>query len=565
MKEYLDKWAEFLDSEERALTEQTEAFGLETPSLDRQSALSQTAAPSPAQPSRQATRKDRMQDRFTKRYQGRQDRAKAREQTTADQEERRQARQLQQTRKQTARTLDQATRTASRVSPQGFTRNPGQGPNAPRSYTDREQQFMAANPQFDYGEKTEADRARIDAAPLRGEFDQDRQGRQDYRTATGAWDTYQHNTDLQNRQRAAHQVQQHMGIQQGLQHLPSYGQQDVAQAIGVGLVAPSSPSPWLATGQQLAQASPGSYTTPPPQLQPQSSAQSTGAPEPEGENPAPPPSGFYHEPRDPYSLDEGQGMKRHMNTWDNFIDRDILMEQNISIELSSFKAQEQLEPNVWAPSKTLDPEVRQRLITIAKKFWLSLNLPNVNIEDITFTGSLANYNWSKYSDVDLHILVDFTQLPGDNEIVEALMTAKRASWNRRHDITIHGYEVEIYVQDSNEVHHSTGVYSVLNDHWLVEPHKKRFTIDRENVTVKATHIMKQIDKIEEDFESGDYRKAMADVDRLKEKIRKFRKCGLEQSGEYSSENIAFKALRRNGYLEKLSNLKVNSYDKIMSL
>ena len=35
------------------------------------------------------------------------------------------------------------------------------------------------------------------------------------------------------------------------------------------------------------------------------------------------------------------------------------------------------------------------------------------IEDVIFTGSLANYNWSEYSDIDLHVVCDFIQImPG---------------------------------------------------------------------------------------------------------------------------------------------------------
>ena len=216
-------------------------------------------------------------------------------------------------------------------------------------------------------------------------------------------------------------------------------------------------------------------------------------------------------------------------------------------------------------NKTLDQQVRRKLIHIVKQFWNSLDLPTLEIEDITFTGSLANYNWSKYSDVDLHILVNFAELPGNAEITEALMTAKRAAWNRKHNIEIYGYEVEIYIQDSREAHHSTGVYSVLVDRWIVEPEKKDFTIDKENVKVKALHIMRQIDKIQMSYEDERFAETIQDVDRLKEKIRKFRKCGLEQGGEYSSENLAFKVLRRNGYLEKLSTLKTSAYDKKMSI
>ena len=176
----------------------------------------------------------------------------------------------------------------------------------------------------------------------------------------------------------------------------------------------------------------------------------------------------------------------------------------------------------------------------------SRDLPCLKIYDVTFTGSLANYNWSQFSDVDLHILVDFRDLPGIDELTEALMTAKRVNWNNKHNIEIFGFEVEIYIQDSNETHHSTGVYSVLHDRWEVRPQYEDFTIDYDNVKIKAAHIMTQIDKIENGFEAGNYEESISDVDRLKEKLRKFRKCGLEQGGEYSPENLAFIALRRNG-------------------
>tara|TARA_R100000008_G_scaffold86805_1_gene81750 strand:+ start:463 stop:1242 length:780 start_codon:yes stop_codon:yes gene_type:complete len=259
-------------------------------------------------------------------------------------------------------------------------------------------------------------------------------------------------------------------------------------------------------------------------------------------------------------------MKAFLDSWSKFTTTPITERVDPNkVDTSSFKINDILEENIWSQNKKLKPRIRERLMHIASKFWESIELPTVKIDDITFTGSLANYNWSVYSDVDLHILVDFNLLPGDEEITKAMMNARRAMWNNKHNIEIHGYEVELYVQDSNEVHHSTGVYSVLKNEWEVEPERGDFTIDHNDVKVKAAHIMNQIDIIERDYEEENYRETVSDVDRLKQKLRKFRKCGLQQGGEYSTENIAFKVLRRNGYLEKLSKLKTDSYDKIMSL
>ena len=269
----------------------------------------------------------------------------------------------------------------------------------------------------------------------------------------------------------------------------------------------------------------------------------------------------------PHRDDELQEIKSFLNKWEQFAARDLVQEEvePSDVDVSSFKVNKTLEPNVWQEDQTLNPTVRRRLLHIADKFWQSLDLPGLKIDDVTFTGSLANYNWSQFSDVVLHILVDFRDLPVIDVLTEALMTAKRVNWNNKHNIEIFGFEVEIYIQDSNETHHSTGVYSVLHDRWEVRPQYEDFTIDYDNVKIKAAHIMNQIDKIEKGFEAGNYEESISDVDRLKEKLRKFRKCGLEQGGEYSPENLAFKALRRNGYLAKLSKFKIDSYDKIMSL
>ena len=82
---------------------------------------------------------------------------------------------------------------------------------------------------------------------------------------------------------------------------------------------------------------------------------------------------------------------------------------------------------------------------------------------------------------------------------------------------------------------------------------------------KKNHIARRIKDVHELFKHKKYRDAYKASNKLKEKIRKFRKCGLEHGGQYSTENLAFKLLRRSDYLGKLSSLKINSYDKMMSM
>ncbi len=229
----------------------------------------------------------------------------------------------------------------------------------------------------------------------------------------------------------------------------------------------------------------------------------------------------------------------------------------------TFNTQETLEPNFWPLGKKLRPSIRKRLIEIAQDFYDSLEI-DAELKDITFTGSLANYNWSPHSDVDLHLIVDYKDVEADPELAKDYFNAKKSLWNRIHDIYIDGFEVEVYVQDENEPHMSTGVYSIMNDEWLTEPNRVEPSFDWNDIAKKADGIMDQIERAVDIYKDRKYTDALQYIDKLKEKIRKFRKAGLDRSGEFSSENIAFKVLRRNGYLEKLSNLKHMAYDRLMS-
>ena len=236
------------------------------------------------------------------------------------------------------------------------------------------------------------------------------------------------------------------------------------------------------------------------------------------------------------------------------------------VDLSSFEFHDELNKDFWnQEDDKLDPEIRQKLIAIANDFWNSLEVGDAEYDDITFTGSLAAHNYSQFSDVDLHLLVDFSDVDDKVDLVREYFNAMKSIWNRLHDILIKGYEVEIYVQDINDPHEAQGLYSVLNDDWLKKPVLDKQDFDKDNVRKKAAGLMDQIDRLEPLIEEGKYEEAEKYADKLKAKIRKMRKTGLETVGAYSVENLAFKVLRRNGYLEKLSDAKREAYDKMLSI
>jgi len=234
------------------------------------------------------------------------------------------------------------------------------------------------------------------------------------------------------------------------------------------------------------------------------------------------------------------------------------------IDLGTFKIKDDLNPIVWEDNDFIKQDIKRNIERIARDFIESLNI-DVDIDDIVITGSLANYNWSRFSDIDLHILVDFDQINENHDLVKEMFQRAHTQWNRTHDITINDHQVEIYVQDIDEPHHSTGVYSILSDKWTQKPTRREFTINKEEIRAKSAHLMDDIDEIENLLDSNDFEQAFDDAQRLGEKIRNFRKGGLEKGGEYSSENLSFKVLRRNGYMEKLSNMRNEAYDNMMSL
>jgi hypothetical protein len=216
---------------------------------------------------------------------------------------------------------------------------------------------------------------------------------------------------------------------------------------------------------------------------------------------------------------------------------------------------EELNPEVWAGDE-LRVDVRYKLLEIAKRFIEYLEIPNFKLVDVILRGSLVNYNYTQYSDFDLHIVTDFSALNGD--ITEPFYMAKKKIWNDEHDITIKGHEVELYVEDVDAKNVSEGTYSVLDDRWLRVPKFNPPTINDRAVTAKARDLMTQINRA---VKAG----SVEDIQRLQDKIKAMRQAGLDANGEFSTENLAFKIVRNKGYLDKLYKNKNQKFDQELSL
>jgi hypothetical protein len=239
-------------------------------------------------------------------------------------------------------------------------------------------------------------------------------------------------------------------------------------------------------------------------------------------------------------------------------------EEALEVDPEGFPINDELEPQLWNGDE-LKPHIAARLTEIAEDFIDGLPFP-VTIQDIRFTGSLANYNWSKYSDIDLHIVVDFTELDENKELVKQMFDSKRLRWNEKHNIKIKGYDVELYVEDVGEEHSSSGIYSIMKEDWVQHPERIDRKVDLDTAKKKASDIEQQITSVERLFNAGEFEKVLRHIDRIKNKIRSMRQAGLEtEEMEFSPENIAFKLLRRNDLLDQLTKLKYKAYDQSMTL
>lgn len=242
------------------------------------------------------------------------------------------------------------------------------------------------------------------------------------------------------------------------------------------------------------------------------------------------------------------------------------------VNLSSFKVKKELNQKFW-PNGKLNSRVRLRLMDIADDFIKELSVDWVKPKDVIFTGSLANYNWSSYSDIDLHILIDFNKVYSKNsDFVDDYFKSKKENWLTVHeDLKIFGFPIEISVEDSNEDNPSSGRYSLYKNKWIVEPDDfQDALINQEYVKKRAAKIMSQIDDIEEKFNNEtDTHKCETygnKAYKIFDKLKNMRSEGLSsEKKEMSSGNIIYKIIRRTGYLDKIWEIVNSSYDKANSI
>jgi hypothetical protein len=227
-----------------------------------------------------------------------------------------------------------------------------------------------------------------------------------------------------------------------------------------------------------------------------------------------------------------------------------------------FEYHNTLNPALWDERDELHPDVKEALGKIANKFSEFLDVKQIKIVDYIITGSNCGFNYTSKSDIDIHVLVDATGL-GNNPLTEPFLQAKKSLWNSGHDITVKGYTAELYAENIHNEDNkliATGIYSLLYNKWMKKPEHEQITVDDFAVSSKAEDIISQIESILRD-PAGD----INDIKKLWAHLKKMRSAGLEKGGEFSVENLAYKAVRNSGYFDKLSEYEHNMVDADLTL
>lgn len=220
---------------------------------------------------------------------------------------------------------------------------------------------------------------------------------------------------------------------------------------------------------------------------------------------------------------------------------------------------DQLNSKLWDGDK-LKSEVREKLIEIGNTWAEFSSIPQEAIKDMILVGGNANFNYTDFSDIDLHLLVDKNDMPDCPDLLDDYLKDKKQLWSLSHDISIYGHDVELYAQDVNaEFPANQGVYSLTQDNWMVPPTKQEVNFDDPNLIRKIEDYINKINGlIDSNAEDESFKK-------LKKKFADMRKAGIKKAGEFSQENLIFKELRNKGYLDRMNQYIKSKEDEKLSL
>lgn len=221
----------------------------------------------------------------------------------------------------------------------------------------------------------------------------------------------------------------------------------------------------------------------------------------------------------------------------------------------SVELHNELNPLIWKNNELL-PDVESKLLNIVSYFKDYCDVP-MRVVDAQIVGSNASFNYSKYSDLDLHLIVNFDIIDASNEVLQAAYNNEKTSFNKNYDVKIHGIDVEMYIQDIKTSTMSNGIYSLFKKRWIKFPKPIEYKSDYDFSDV----ISKWEEKKNFAIKSGNSSK----IENLINTAYLIRKNSLEVDGEFGQGNLLFKELRNSGILQELKDGLIKSKSNELSL
>ena len=228
--------------------------------------------------------------------------------------------------------------------------------------------------------------------------------------------------------------------------------------------------------------------------------------------------------------------------------------------VESVEIHDTLNPKIWTDENKLIPEVRDKIIRIAKEFKDQLTYDNVALKviDIWLLGSNANYNYNEDSDLDIHLIADESFDCHDKHL-PIIYQAYKTLFNRKYHITIKGIDVELYVENKDQLTNvSSGIYS-LKKGWIRKP--SRYQIP----DIDQNAVDEMFNRWENRYFDITLNPTLDKIDNYIDDIYDLRINSIKEDGEFGIGNLVFKEIRRFGYLEDLKNLRTDLMTKELSL
>lgn len=206
----------------------------------------------------------------------------------------------------------------------------------------------------------------------------------------------------------------------------------------------------------------------------------------------------------------------------------------------AIEVHKELNSKIW-DGTTLRKEVRDKILEIVNYFTSELEV-ELPVLDIYLVGSNASYNYTDKSDLDVHIITNFNLLDSSEEILQAYYRSEASNFNKNYNVSVHGVDIELYIEDVESGAISNGIYSIYREEWIKFP---------KPIDVEEYDTSKDVQELSDEIRKAISSNSFENVKNELDKIYLMRKESIANEGEYGYGNQLFKDLRNLGLIDKL--------------